>query len=434
MKKDKWTIIGLSLITLLTYIWIGYFLDRSHFYELISCFTLAFGAYLMFNRQAKLKNLNFFIGLGILFRLVFLLSTPSLSDDYFRFIWDGQLLANNLNPFDQLPSEVTLNFPNKEELLSGMNSPNYYTVYPPVAQLIYWLSVKISPNSILGSIVVIRSILLLAEVGVIVLLPRILSLVKMNPLHALWYTLNPLVIVEVCGNLHFEGLLSFFLLLAFYMLALHKNKLASMAWALAAATKLIPLLLLPIFLRKLKGKKAIYFFGGVALLFLLLWWPLYSPHFLDNFLTSIQLYSSSFEFNASVYYLIREVGYVFTTYNIIQTSGPILTVLAYLGILVILLHRKIITCPSFFNLLLFALSWYYFLALIVHPWYSITLVFLAVFTRFKYPMLWSFLAVLSYSAYSNPSLQENFWLIALEYLAVLGFGAWEFFSKKKAVV
>lgn len=431
MKKDKWKIIGLSLITLLTYIWIGYFLDRSHFYELISCFTLAFGAYLMFNRQAKLKNLNFFIGLGILFRLVFLLSTPSLSDDYFRFIWDGQLLANNLNPFDQLPSKVTLNFPNKEELLSGMNSPNYYTVYPPVAQLIYWLSVKISPNSILGSIVVIRSILLLAEVGVIVLLPRILSLVKMNPLHSLWYTLNPLVIVEVCGNLHFEGLLSFFLLLAFYMLALHKNKLASMAWALAAATKLIPVLLLPILLRKLSLKKTVVFYLLFGLLFAFLFWPFYNASFISNFLESIRLYAKSFEFNASSYYLVREIGYRFKGYNIIQSAGPWFAVIAYFGIFIILLKHKISSWSYFFPSMLFALSWYYFLALIVHPWYSINLVFLAVFTSFKYPMLWSFLAVLSYSAYSNPSLQENFWLIALEYLAVLGFGTWEFFSKKK---
>lgn len=430
-SRQQWKMLSLALISTFSYLWIGYFLERSNFYQLLLSFSIAFAAYYFFSKRAQLNNSSFYIGLGIVFRLLFLFSIPSLSDDYFRFIWDGQLMANGLNPFDFKPSEVQLNFPNKELLLTGMNSPNYYTVYPPLAQLVYWLSAKISPNSILGSIITLRSILLLAEVGVVILLPRLLSLLKINPINAVWYILNPLVIVEISGNLHFEGVVIFFLLLAVYMLAINKSKLASLAWALAAATKLIPLLLLPIFLRKLRGKKAIYFFGGVALLFLLLWWPFYSPHFLENFLASIQLYSSSFEFNASVYYLVREVGFVFTDYNIIQTAGPILTVLAYLGMLFILLQRKIITWPSFFRLVLFALSWYYLLALIIHPWYSITLVFLAVFTRFKYPMLWSFLAVLSYCAYNNANFQENYWLIALEYTLVVGFACFELFNLKK---
>ena len=427
----KWKLILLALISIVAYTWIAYFLDRSQFYELLLCFSLAFAAYYFFSKHAQLEKLSFFIGLGIVFRLLFLFSTPSLSDDYFRFIWDGQLMASGLNPFDFKPSEVQINFSNKEILLNGTNSPNYYTVYPPIAQLVYWLSVLISPNSILGSIVSMRSILLLAEIGVVILLPRLLHLLKMNPINSLWYILNPLVIVEICGNLHFEGLVIFFLLLAVYMLAINKSKLAGLAWALAAATKLIPLLLLPIFMRKLNGFKVVVFFGIVALTFLILWWPFYSTNFLGNFLMSIQLYSNSFEFNASVYYLVREVGYVFSGYNIIQTAGPILSALAYLGVLIILLHRKIIKWTSFFSLLLFALSWYYLLGLIVHPWYSISLVFLAVFTRFKYPMLWSFLAILSYWAYNNPTFHENYWLIGIEYALVVGFACFEIFNSKK---
>ena len=45
-------------------------------------------------------------------------------------------------------------------------------------------------------------------------------------------------------------------------------------------------------------------------------------------------------------------------------------------------------------------------------------------------MLWSFLVVLSYWAYSNPAFQENFWLIALEYIAVIGFAIWELMKDK----
>lgn len=415
----------LGLISSLVFIYLGYFLDRSHFYELVGCFAICFGIYLYSIKGEKAPNLSLLLGLGILFRLTFLFSAPTLSDDYFRFIWDGQLILNGLNPFDLLPTEVGIDFPNKTELLTGMNSPNYYTVYPPIAQSVYFLSAWFSPHSILGSIIAMRSILLAAEVGTVLLLPQLLAKLNLDPKQSLWYTLNPLVIVELTGNLHFEGLVIFFFVIAAYLLVIQKERLSSIAWAFAAATKLIPIFFLPILIRKLPLKKAFFFYLLFGISFIILWLPFINATLLPHFLESVQLYSKTFEFNASVYYLVRAVGYEVMDYNIIQTAGPWLGRLAYLGILLLLLKKKIISWSGFFAALLFALSWYYLLALIVHPWYSITLVFLAVFTRFRYPMLWSALAVLSYWAYSNPEFQENLWLIGVEYTLVVGYFVWE---------
>tara|TARA_B110000503_G_C7164291_1_gene421176 strand:- start:3180 stop:4523 length:1344 start_codon:yes stop_codon:yes gene_type:complete len=411
-------------------LYVGYELNRENFYALLGCFTILFSAYYFLVKNAKGESLNQLLVITALFRLFFLFSIPTLSDDYFRFIWDGQLLANGINPFDYLPSEVHIDFPNKAELLAGMNSPNYYTVYPPITQTVYFLSAWLSPNSIFGSILVMRSIIIAAEIGIIVLLPKLLRLININPVNSLWYALNPLVIIELTGNLHFEGIVLFFFLLAVYLLALNKEKLSAVAWAFAAATKLIPIFFLPIILRRLSIKKAIafYFFFGVT--FIALWIPFYNSTLLPHFLESVSLYSKTFEFNASVYYLVRAIGYQVTDYNIIQTAGPWLARIAYVGILAILLKKKIISWQGFFTALLFALSWYYLLALIVHPWYSITLIFLAVFTRFRFPMVWSFLAVLSYWAYSNPAFQENFWLVGIEYTVVIAFFGWEVFGSK----
>lgn len=412
-------------ITVACFFYIGYDFHRENFYGLVTCFTLLFTAYLFIVKGAKKETLNQLLVVSILYRLFFLFSIPTLSDDYFRFIWDGQLLANGVNPFDYLPTAVTIDFPNKAELLAGMNSANYYTVYPPIAQVIYLFSAWLSPNSVLGSIIVMRSIIIAAELGIILLLPKLLKALNMNPLNSLWYALNPLVIVELSGNLHFEGIVLFFFLLAVYLLALNKEKLSAVAWALAAATKLIPIFFLPIILRKLNLKKGAVFYLIFGITFAALWISLYNSTLVPHFLQSVNLYSKTFEFNASVYYVVRAIGYQVMDYNVIQTAGPWLTRMAYVGILIILLKKKIISWQGFFTALLFALSWYYLLALIVHPWYSITLVFLAVFTRFRFPMLWSFLAVLSYFAYSNPAFQENFWLIGVEYTVVIGFAVWE---------
>jgi len=407
------------------YFYIGYDFNRENFFGLLACFSILFATYLFLVKSAKSKSLDQLMVIAVLYRLFFILSIPTLSDDYFRFIWDGQLILNSINPFDFLPSEVSVEFPNKAELLAGMNSLNYYTIYPPVAQIIYFLGAWLSPNSILGSIVVMRSFVIAAEVGIIILLPKLLQLLKMNPLNSLWYALNPLVIIELSGNLHFEGIVLFFFLLAVYLLALQKEKLSAVAWAFAAATKLIPIFFLPIILRKLSFKKAALFYSVFGIAFVALWIPFYNSTLLPHFLQSVSLYSKTFEFNASVYYIIRAIGFEATGWNIIETAGPWLAITAYLAILIILLKKKIISWNGFFIALLFAISVYYLLALIVHPWYSITLVFLAVFTRFRFPMLWSFLVVLSYWAYSNPAFQENFWLIALEYIAVIGFAIWE---------
>ena len=424
-------VLFLSFLSAVLYIYIGYFLDRSHFYKLFSCFTLCFGAYFFSIKQTKnASSIPLFLSLGVLLRALFLFSIPTLSDDYFRFIWDGQLILNGVNPFDLLPTNVAIQFPNKAELLTNMNSPGYYTVYPPVAQIVYSIAAWVSPNSIWGSIVTMRVIILLCEIGIILLLPRLLKQLNINPINSLWYILNPLVIVELTGNLHFEGIVLFFLLLAIYLLVLHKEKLAAIAWAFAAATKLIPIFFLPIILRKYPFKKAIVFYSVFGFTFICLWLPLANQTLLPHFLESIRLYSKTFEFNASIYYLVRAVGFEVMNYNIIQTAGPWLARLAYLGILIILLKKKVIHWQVFFNLLLFALSWYYLLSLIVHPWYSITLVFLAVFTNFRYPVLWSFLAILSYWAYSNPDFQENFWLIGIEYTMVICFAIYELVYKK----
>ena len=414
-----------TLLSSFVLVYINYFLIRSNFFELLACFTILFAGYFYIVKTAKETALQYFLWIAILFRLLLLFSIPTLSDDYFRFIWDGQLIMNGLNPFDLLPTEVSIDFPNKAELIDGMNSPNYYTVYPPIAQVVYFLSAWLSPNSILGSIIVMRSIILAAEIGIILLLPKLLKVLNMNPINNLWYSLNPLVIVELTGNLHFEGTVLFFFLLAVYLLALNKVKLGAVAWAFAAATKLIPIFFLPVVLRKLNIKKAVVFYIIFGVAFTALWIPFYNSTLIPHFLQSVTLYSKTFEFNASIYYLVRAIGFETTGYNIIQTAGPWLVKAAYLGILIILLKKKIISWSGFFTALLFAMSWYYLFALIVHPWYSITLVFLAVFTRLRYPMLWSFLAIVSYWAYSNPGFQENFWLIGLEYTAVIVFVIWE---------
>lgn len=429
--RSNWKIGILVFLSLLGYAYIGYYLDRTQFYEILIGFSILFAAYVMLVKQADLSSFKKYQFLGVLFRLIFLFSFPKLSDDYFRFIWDGQLLAKGINPFDYLPAEVLAEFPNKAVLLSGMNSPEYYSIYPPMAQLVYWLGAVLSPNSILGSIVSMRVIVVLAEIGTIFLLPKILKQLNLNPINSLWYILNPLVIVELTGNLHFEGIMIFFLLAALFFILKQKNLAGSVFWALAAATKLIPLVFLPVLYRRFKLKDLLFICGISTFLFLFLWFPFYNKDFLIHFSESFNLYFKSFEFNASIYYVVRWLGFEMLGYNVIEMAGLIMPKIALLIMLLILLRKANNNWLRIFESLFFALSIYYLFAFIVHPWYICTVLVLGVFTKYKFAVLWSFLAILSYWAYQTPAYQENLYLIAFEYLAVFCYFVLEFFLCKE---
>ena len=418
-KQISWQLWVFVCFSILTYSWLAYFLERSQFVNLLICFALAFGGYLyvLVNKKNE-EQFHFFLFVGIFFRFLFIFSTPQLSDDYFRFLWDGHLLNLGIKPFDFKPSEVQVAFPNKEVLLAGMNSQAYYSIYPPIAQYVYAFATALSPNSILGSIVLLRLPIFFAEIGTILLLPKLLKQLKMPVKRSLIYVLNPLVIVELSGNLHFEGILIFFLLLGIYLMVLNKVKLAALPWSLAVATKLIPLIFLPVFIRKYSYKKALIFYLLIGILFLFWWFPFVNANFIANFFTSFQLYFSTFEFNAGVYYVIRELGWYFLGYNPIQSLGPWMSRITLLAILTVLLYQKEPTWKIVFNQLLFALTIYYVFALIIHPWYITTLVFLAVFSRFTFPILWSALIVLSYAAYQTEAYRENYYLIAIEYVVL----------------
>ena len=412
----KWLWLSLALLSALSYTWIGYGLDRANFLQLLAFYSLPFGAYFfLLRRRSPRPNFQYLIYTAIAFRLLFLFAVPSLSDDYFRFLWDGQLFTNGLNPFDLKPTEVEVTFPQKERLLAGMNSPQYYSIYPPLAQFSYAFAAWLFPNSLLGGIITLRLLILLAEIGTLWLLPKVLQGFFMNQEKALIYALNPLVIVELTGNLHFEAMVIFFLLLAIWFLQKNELIFGSVSWALAAATKLIPLLFLPVFLRSLKWPKPFWFYAFGGFVFLLLWFPFQSPDFWAHFRSSVDLYFSSFEFNASIYYLIRELWQAEVGYNPIQTLGPMLSKISVVGILLILWWKRWPNLKAIFTPMLMALFFYYTLALIVHPWYICTLVFLSLFTKYTFPVIWSALVVLSYAAYQTEAYQENYLLIGIEY-------------------
>ncbi len=414
---------GLCLFSLIAYLTILHVLERFETVPLFALYGFLFGVYLWLYRNFEDNQFRTLLLWSVLFRVSLLFGIPNLSDDVFRFIWDGRLLAQGINPFAHLPSEyLESGFPAglDQELYLKLNSADYYTIYPPVAQLTFWIGTVIFPNSILGSAIVMKLFLLLAEIGNLILMPKLLEAYRLPRKHLFLYALNPLVIIELTGNLHAEGLMLFFILFSAWLLLRGKSVFSAASFGLSVATKLVPVIFLPLFLRRDMLKKVLVYYLLIGVSIGLIFTPLLSKDLIEGLGSSFSLYFQKFEFNASVYYVVREIGYWVKGYNIIATSGKYMAASAILAILLFVLLES----PNKKNFLessMWVLFIYLLFATTLHPWYIITLIGFSVFSSYRFPVVWSLTIFLTYSGYTLTGFSENLYLVTLEYLIVFGY-------------
>ena len=417
---------------ILFYCVFAYYLERSDFTRLIFLYaSLFFFCFKLI--QFEKWNFKFLFTAGLLFRLVFLFAIPNLSQDFYRFIWDGELITNGLNPYLFSPDEIMTsgrNIPVNGQILHenmGNLSARNYSNYPPLNQMLFALATIFGSKSILGSVVSMRVMIILADLGTFYFGRKLLKNINKSPHMIFWYFLNPLIIIELSGNLHFEGVMIFFFIWAMYQLSRTKRTGSALLYAMSVQIKLIPILFLPLFLRFFTWKKALSFYFIIALGCTIILLPFYTPEFADHYSQTLKLWFSNFEFNAGIYNAIKvlAVQYEIKAWNLIKIYGKITPVIVSLACLVFAFTRKKANLSSVLSGMLWVLSIYFFLSSTVHPWYVIFLVVLTLFTEYRFPLVWSAVVFLSYSAYSSEGFKEQLWLLFVEYITVFGFMFYE---------
>ncbi len=412
--------------------YLGYFPEQSDFHALVIGYIVAFAAVIVLYLKPlrfTSSQITYWLVVGFLARMILLPAFPQLSDDIYRFYWDGLLTLDGVNPYHFTPSDYIASGADTSwaaQLYPQLNSPDYYSVYPPLNQLLFaaaaWLSSSVATFSLLLKLLILAAEGVTCYYGI-----KILGLLGQRRERIFLYLLNPLIIIELSGNVHFEAFVVAAVSAGLYYLLKQDMVRSAIGWALAVGTKLTPLLLLPALWRKPSGKQGIAVLWGVsavvvALLLSPIVWSLQSV----NFGESLDLYFRTFEFNASLYYIARWIGQGIVGYNLIAYIGPLLAVFT---IIIIGLNswyaKKELSAYRFISLLLWLYVIYLFLSTTVHPWYLSLPIFLTLFTRFRFPLLWSLLIVLSYSHYQHGAYQEHYGLIALEYIIVFGAFLWE---------
>lgn len=423
----------LALGSILMYAVFAYDLDRENFPKLLALFIALF-VFLFKLIQFEKWNFKFLLIIGILFRLVFLMVEPNLSQDFYRFIWDGELIKNGINPYLYTPNELIQNpkfqILNSDVLYKGMGelSARHYSNYPPINQFIFTISTFLGAGSILRSIIWMRLIIILADIGVVYFGRKLLQNLNQSPHLIFWYFLNPLIIIELTGNLHFEGVMLFFFIWAMYLMAKNKYVWAAPIYAASILLKLVPVLFLPLLLPFLGFKKSTIFYlltGTCCLLFLL---PFYSPEFLNNYAETVGLWFSNFEFNAGIYNLVKTIAvehYDEKPWEVVKDYGKLVPLFTILLAFLLMVFRNNKTMQSLFTSMLILLTGYYLISSTVHPWYLVFLLGLSLFTNYRFVILWTVTVVLSYYAYSQHDYRENLWLLTIEYILVIVYLTYE---------
>src|SRR5437762_3690328 len=184
---------------------------------LVQCVLYVFVAWLAIKARAARSTLIIVIVFAALFRLSLVFSPPYLSDDIYRYVWDGRVQAAGINPYRYIPADEHLQSLRDEEIYPKINRRDYaHTMYPPAAEATYFLTTRISESVTWMKLTIVGF-----ELITVWLLMELLASFGMPRQRILIYAWHPLVVWEFAGSGHIDPLAFAFIALA--LLARRRN-------------------------------------------------------------------------------------------------------------------------------------------------------------------------------------------------------------------
>jgi ubiquinone/menaquinone biosynthesis C-methylase UbiE len=395
--------------------------DRALLLPALLPWALAWGGlFLLWSRNGTwLDRPGVILGGALVLRILLLPTLPDLSDDLFRYVWDGWLASQGISPFLHVPSDPALLGFQDSVLFREMNSPDYHSIYPPLSQLVFlpggWV------HGLWGwpaSALAVKGGFLLLETAGVLLLVRTLARGDLPVRGAALYAWNPLVLVVVAGGGHTEGGLVLALALLLAGVGGGAPGTAWSGWALAVLSKGFPLLLAPLVWRALRRTHSRPLVVRAALLPVALAVTLtllfLRPDDLVRVAESARLYVQLFEYNAGLYLVLTEGARALTGEGWGQRVGPALALLFLFGGTLLALRHPVRDLSSVARGILLIHSLHLVTATTVHPWYLLWVLPLLPFTAtLREAWIWaSFAALPTYLTYigvSHEALTAFFW-------------------------
>ena len=248
IRQTKRLLFGLGLLSLVPYLiaWrLGHLREHTVGFEL--AFFAAFGLYAAVTVLVlRLKTFSRWewvavFGLAVLFQGFLIFTPPALSDDMYRYVWDGRVQAQGISPYLYAPKAPELAYLRDDDIWKYINRKTVVTVYPPAAEMAYALLWRIWPDSVRWFQIAMGLGGLLAG-GLLI---GLLKAVGRAPARVLIYLWSPLLAFETAHAAHVDGLILPLLVGAWWARVRERDILVGILLGLATAMKFYPALLLP---------------------------------------------------------------------------------------------------------------------------------------------------------------------------------------------
>ncbi|MBW3622434.1 MAG: hypothetical protein KY468_03380 [Armatimonadetes bacterium] len=384
----------------------------------VPVFLLSFSVYLLSVRQIRSgagtrRALWIILGFAVLFRLIAVLQLPSLSTDIWRYVWDGHISAQGINPYRYPPSDPAL-APYRTDYWTIINHPTWVTMYPPLSQRIFALLAALGATTPYA----FKAVFALFDLGTVALILLVLSRAGLPLNRALIYAWHPLVVMELSGSGHQDVLGIFFMLVAVALIRRSETPRVGLLGGFGAGLSLMAkgylLPALPIFARK----RPVLFSLALGVTVLALMLPYMGPD--SQIREGMSKYLQNRLRNAGVFAWTHHLLGLFIS-DPLRWTRFLMTGL--LGLIVLkLAWRPWKDEQDLMQRSTWAMGTFFLLSHTVYPWYATWLVPGLCMRLSPGWMLWSGLISL---AYLNPVPQKNPWVPLVEYLPVLILLAWE---------
>lgn len=369
-------------------------------------------AYIVLRYKSGPSALFVILGATVVFRLLFLPLSPTLSEDVYRYQWEGRVVRAHLNPYTVYPAMPALSWAQNPDhpIETGKTTP---TLYPPIAEVAF---------SRVQTIAGYKRLFTVLDLATVALLLVLLSAADRPLQHVLIYAWNPAVLIAFSLSGHNDSLAILTLLAAIFFLIIGGRGVLSIGFlALSALSKLFPVFLLPAFLRRSRWAHA-GIFGSVILLGYL---PFLGAG--GHLFGGLSDFTAKWEGNDSLSRLFLAAG------NSTRQAQLVAGILLLVLIAYVLKSRM-----DIFRAVLAVLAGLLFLSSNAFPWYFTWIVPFLCFCPSPALLLMTVTCVLGYSpviayaagrAFSNSRLMQ-----VLEYLpvfALLGFEVARHFQQRQ---
>jgi alpha-1,6-mannosyltransferase len=337
--------------------------------------------------------------LAALWHLPFLLTAPGSDDDVHRYVWDGRVQRLGYNPYIVVPSDSALASLHTSETRT-LNNPEVPSPYPAGAQLFFRAITAIHESTFALKVAFVA-----CDFAIVFVLLDVLRRTRQGEHWVLAYAWHPLLAIEVAGSGHVDIVGVLLLLVSVAALVRRWRAVAALAFGLAVSVKFLPIVLLPLYWRRVRMRHAAMAAIVVGLL--------YVP-FLDHGripIGSLGTYVQRFRFNDPVFAMLERVAAP-------QLVAGLAVLVGFLT--AIWMRRK--SAEGSAEVFAWPMAASLFCAPVVYPWYLLWMLpFLRSISTFPI-LVWTFSIVPTYYVWhlrtvGRPWLVPD-WIVILEYGSV----------------